>query len=816
MMTQPEPQPRPLRITGGEDARGDDAGGADNPSDPLFASAKGLRLSRLDRALADIGTDVQQAIDGGAARVGTATIVGRLGEGAYGEVFVAIQDPPISRRIAIKILKRGLETKAIIARFAREQRALSRIDHPIVVPILDSGVTEDGRPWFSMPLLEGASLTTACDDAAVGLRERLSLFARVCDGVQAAHVQGIVHRDLKPGNILVVNRPPEPRIIDFGIACALEQDGGDTQTLDQDRRRLGTRAYMAPEQIDFGAGPDARSDVYSLGIILDELVTGIRPTPRENGSTATGIRALASCAVAAANLLDRALVSRQRAAQARGFDGVAAHTRALRGDIDAIIAKATMPEPSLRYQSAEALAVDIRRWLRREPVSARVASRTYVVARLVRRNPWAAIAIVLAILALGIITALAQSRAIHSERSALLAQTAIDQAREVNTVLANVLRGISPGVARGRDRQLMVEAIDAAAAAYFADLSDHSNLVTGEIARTLSKAYVELEQPAKAIALLEPALNELARSGQGDEIRLLRARLLVQLGAAQAAALYLSSLIQSQQEVLAAIAPYADALDEFAALGELEDPAAIRAAVELSGQPIAWPGREGNDDPTAMRSFHQLVAELVATLPRDDPLRWRYRFRNAELQNWVGILADYPALIAELSLQRSADDPDLLRVRTRFLQFEVAAAVEGRANQDAGESVGTPRLLDRELAAKWRALEATGAALVADNTRALGSTHTLTLTARLWHAQAAGFNARAKWVAEASDEVDREDRATARFDAPPEICALFEDLEREVEAIGGSAVFKAEEVRIALTAVRNGEGLGAWWRGLRE
>ncbi len=256
----------------------------------------------LEAQLARLGERVNRAA-AGVKRCGRYTLLHEIGEGAYGVIHAAVSDPPISRRVALKILKRGLDTDDILARFALEEQLLGRLDHPAIAPILDAGRTDDGRPWFAMPLFDGGALTTECDALGLPIADRLRLFVAVCEGVHAAHVRGVIHRDLKPSNILLVNEPDGTRtvrLIDFGIARAIEGDTPTLRTQTAHRGRLGTPAFMAPEQQSTDGTTDARSDVYSLGIVLEQLLTGSEPAVHD------GTRIALSTLVRVAAVRDRA------------------------------------------------------------------------------------------------------------------------------------------------------------------------------------------------------------------------------------------------------------------------------------------------------------------------------------------------------------------------------------------------------------------------------------------------------------------------------------------------------------------------------
>ncbi|MEZ5966944.1 MAG: serine/threonine-protein kinase [Planctomycetota bacterium] len=330
--------------------------------------------------------------------LGPYEIVARLGRGGMGEVYLCEQRVPVHRRVAVKVVRRGMDTALMMRRFAAERQALARLSHPHIARVLDAGSAEDGVPYFVMEYVEGGvPLTTYCDERDLDLRARLELFAGICEGVHHAHQRSVVHRDLKPSNILVteIDGKPTPKIIDFGLARVIEPGHDGASLLTGHGDILGTVEYMSPEQADpAGRALDLRTDVYSLGVVLYELLTRSLPYGTARGGS----------------WLELARRIREDDPQR-----LSAKIPSLRGDLDWITHKALEKEPERRYPSAAAFADDVRRFLDHQPVTAAQPSALYRMRKFVRRNRPFVLAVSAVVLVLAAAAAVATTLAIERE-----------------------------------------------------------------------------------------------------------------------------------------------------------------------------------------------------------------------------------------------------------------------------------------------------------------------------------------------------------------------------------------------------------------
>ncbi len=375
-------------------------------------AALGRAGGLMESSTAEAGpTQVPSALEGPGAMIGRYKLLQQIGEGGFGSVFLAEQREPVVRRVALKIIKLGMDTRQVIARFEAERQALAMMDHPNIAKVLDAGATESGRPYFVMELVRGDPITQYCDTNNLGVPQRLELFQQVCHAVQHAHQKGIIHRDIKPRNVLVTvaDGRPIPKVIDFGIAKATSARLTEKTLFTEHRALIGTPEYMSPEQAEMtGVDIDTRSDIYSLGVLLYELLTGTTPFDS---------RQLRMAAFGEIQRIIREVEppkpSTRLSTMKETLASVAAHRRSeparlpalVRGDLDWIVMKCLEKDRTRRYDTANGLAMEVQRHLAGEPVLAAPPSAAYKLRKFARRHRRSvtAVAAIVLTLVLGVI-----------------------------------------------------------------------------------------------------------------------------------------------------------------------------------------------------------------------------------------------------------------------------------------------------------------------------------------------------------------------------------------------------------------------------
>lgn len=692
----------------------------------------------ITRSLRDLGARADAAIDDGVRACGPFTLLDVLGQGGFGIVYAAVQEHPIARRVAIKVIRAGLATEDVLRRFALEERALARIDHPCVAGILEAGTTEDGRPWFAMPLIEGDSIVMACAAHNATLRQRVELMADVCDGVHAAHVQGILHRDIKPSNVLVCRRGDgvlTPKVIDFGIAKAIDPSDADAAVTRTGQGRVaGTLAYMAPEQMDSSRpGADVRTDVFALGVVLYELVSGEAPTA---SGPLSRLGPLRTPARGVAALRDDASGS-SGTCPARGAVHTARSDRALHGDLDAIIARATMPEPELRYQSADALEADLRRALNHEPVSARAPSRWYTMSRSLRPYRGVLIAVAAGLMITIALAIVAGVSAVRANRSQREANARASQVKQVNGLLEGMFLRIDARSAQAPDPTLLLPMLDATSRHLVGAAETMHPVVVADAARTVGAAYIRIDEPQRAIDMAERLLGLLrAREDleRSDEMISSIAQLMILRGDGVLQAWRLAGgIVTMSKPEDPLLADWRQAMRLLRAHGLEESDAALRAAVRLWSARVGLEEGSGEDRAMLMTSW---LDERMESLDRMDLEYWRYQVRRAEMTSYQNLLANYPAVVQGFAEAFGIDHPEVLRVRARHVRFIVAAAMDSQLHE--APPTGMPYLRGEELRRYFESAIQMSDTLIGEATMVLGPTHSTTMEARLWNLTAYG------------------------------------------------------------------------------
>jgi len=460
-------------------------------------------------------------------RIGPYLIRGKLGEGGFGIVYLAEQIEPVSRRVALKVIKPGMDSRAVLARFETERQALAMMDHPNVAKVFDAGTTDEGRPYFVMEYIRGIPITEHCDRNRLGIDQRLEFFITVCEAVQHAHQKGVIHRDLKPSNVLVYYQDdkPVPKVIDFGVAKAIDQRLTATSLFTEIGQLVGTPAYMSPEQADMTAqNIDTRSDIYSLGVLLYELLTGSLPID---------LRTIRSAAFQEIRRIIREVDPEKPSTRFRGLltsggeDSVRAgefaqkrrvdaHALAglLSGDLDWITMRALEKDRTDRYATASEFAADIRNHLSNRPVVAGPQGASYHLRKFVQRNKGVVTTVLLVFLSLclGLAgTALSYSRALKErDRADREAETS----RFVSDFFVGLFELADPSESLGQTMTVR-DVLDEGARQIRLEHGKQP-LLQARLMSTIGRLYLNLGLHNEAAELQEAALR-IRRAELGDE-----------------------------------------------------------------------------------------------------------------------------------------------------------------------------------------------------------------------------------------------------------------------------------------------------------
>jgi serine/threonine protein kinase len=473
--------------------------------------------------------------------IGSYKLLQQIGEGGFGVVFMAEQERPLSRKVALKVIKLGMDTKQVIARFEAERQALAMMDHPNIAKVFDAGATESGRPYFVMELVRGVSITDYCDTNKLDTTSRLALFIPVCRAVQHAHQKGIIHRDIKPSNVLVTMHDGMaiPKVIDFGIAKATGGRLTEKTLFTEFHQLIGTPEYMSPEQAEMsGLDIDTRSDIYSLGVLLYELLTGTTPFDPKH---------LRSAAYAEIQRIIREVEpprpSTRVSTLGDNLTDIAArrHTdpvklgRMMRGELDWMVMKCLEKDRTRRYETAAALAADVQHYLQDEPVEASPPSATYKlrkIARKYRKTLRAALVVASLLVASTVYSGWQAARARRAEKIAVESRQLADQQREaavaekkradeqaarVKAVNDFILNDVLAAAARrpGDDQPTLREALDEAMKQSPRGIANEPKLEAA-IRGAIGRAYLDVEEYNSALPHLRKALD-LARRSLGKE-----------------------------------------------------------------------------------------------------------------------------------------------------------------------------------------------------------------------------------------------------------------------------------------------------------
>jgi len=664
-------------------------------------------------------------------------IVREIGAGGMGSVYEAEQLAPVRRPVALKLIKLGMDTREVVARFEAERQALALMAHGNIARVFDAGATSDGRPYFVMELVNGVPLTQFCDDERLAVRERLELFIAVCEGVQHAHQKGVIHRDLKPSNVLVAKegQASVPKIIDFGIAKAIRQPLTDRTVYTQLGSLMGTPAYMSPEQFHpDGADVDTRTDVYALAVLLHELLAGVVPFDdealRRHGYAEMQRIIRDSEPLRPSTRLQRldrertAAIARLRRASARELH------RLLAGDLDWIVLKGLGKERDRRYASPGELAEDLRRHLRQQPVLAGPPTATYRARKFVQRHRvGVAITAAVGLLLVGFAVTMAV-QSLRLQRALTLVDQQRARAEQVSTFLVDLLREPDPTQARGEDITVR-EVLDAGARKISTAL-DRQPEVKARLLLTMGSVYRELGNYERAGTLANDALAITRARPLSDS--LLHGSVLNLLGETRHDEGEFEEAEKSYGEALQALEGHGVTAELGGVLSNLmvvtQDRGELAASEAFGRRALDVLTRARGVDPTDLASAQQAFGRTLLQLGRLQEAEPYYRGALALFRR--SYPPDDPRLAVSLNHLSS-----LLNRKGEYLAgvqaLQEALTIYRKVlGEDHSYTGSTYANLSRQLhgAGQYEASEKAGAAALAIFERTVGATHPSGVTAR--------------------------------------------------------------------------------------